>query len=161
MPTKAKNTKKYSIKQLYFSFIHSYLNYCNIAWGSTNKTYLSRIHKKQKHACRLILNVNKLTPSKPLFQELQILSIYQLNICQNLIFMFKEKENSNPSYFSSIFKISHNKYHTRFSNVNFKTKTRKSKQTSFRVSHRGHHLWSKVAKDDLNFLRHFLFSNLN
>ena len=30
-------------KQLYFSFIHSYLNYGNIAWGSTNKSKLNVI----------------------------------------------------------------------------------------------------------------------
>ena len=28
------------MKQLYFSFIHGYLNYANIAWASTNKSNL-------------------------------------------------------------------------------------------------------------------------
>ena len=30
--------QKKCIKQLYFSFVHSYLNCGNIAWASTNKT---------------------------------------------------------------------------------------------------------------------------
>ena len=30
--------RKRFMKQLYFSFIHSYLNYANIAWASTNKS---------------------------------------------------------------------------------------------------------------------------
>ena len=40
-------------KQLYFSFIHTYLNYGNIAWGSTNKTKLNVILRRQKHASRI------------------------------------------------------------------------------------------------------------
>ena len=36
-----------SIKQLYFSFIHSYLNYGNMAWGSTNKTKLNQLLRHQ------------------------------------------------------------------------------------------------------------------
>ena len=43
-----------STKQLYFSFIHSYLNYGNIAWGSTNKYKLNVILRRQKHASRTI-----------------------------------------------------------------------------------------------------------
>ena len=36
---KSRNTLwKRLIKQMYFSFIHSYLNYANIAWASTNKS---------------------------------------------------------------------------------------------------------------------------
>ena len=38
---KSRNTLgKMLMKQLYFSFIHSYLNYGNIAWASTNKSNL-------------------------------------------------------------------------------------------------------------------------
>ena len=41
-------------KQLYFSSIHSYLNYGNIAWGSTNKSKLNVILRRQKHASRRV-----------------------------------------------------------------------------------------------------------
>ena len=41
-------------KQLYFSFIHSYLNYGSITWSSTNKTKLKTLHQRQKHAARII-----------------------------------------------------------------------------------------------------------
>ena len=32
-----------SIKSIYFSYIHTYLNYANIAWASTQKTKLKII----------------------------------------------------------------------------------------------------------------------
>ena len=35
---------KHSLKQLYFSFIHSYINYANIAWSSTHKSKLERLY---------------------------------------------------------------------------------------------------------------------
>ena len=39
-----------------FTLVHLYINYANIAWTSTNKTYLKRILEKQKQAARLIMS---------------------------------------------------------------------------------------------------------
>ena len=39
-----------SLKTVYFSYIHSYLSYANIAWVSAYATKLKRIYLKQKHA---------------------------------------------------------------------------------------------------------------
>ena len=39
-----------SLKTVYFSYIHSYLNYANIAWASAYATKLKRVYLKQKHA---------------------------------------------------------------------------------------------------------------
>ena len=36
------------LNQLYFSFVHSYLNYANITWRSTQKTKLSTLYCQQK-----------------------------------------------------------------------------------------------------------------
>ena len=47
---------KESLKTIYFSYIHSYLNYANIAWASTYFTKLKAIHYQQKHAARLIFH---------------------------------------------------------------------------------------------------------
>ena len=40
------------MKQMYFSFIPSYLNFANIAWVSTNKLNLISLYRHQKHAIR-------------------------------------------------------------------------------------------------------------
>ena len=39
-----------ALKNLYFSFIHSYLNYGNIVWASTSRTKLKKLASKQKQA---------------------------------------------------------------------------------------------------------------
>ena len=44
------------LRSIYFSFIHSYVNYANIAWASTNKTNLKKLFGKQKQAARTIFN---------------------------------------------------------------------------------------------------------
>ena len=38
---------KDSLLSLYFSYIHSYINYANLAWASTHKTNLKKIHSQQ------------------------------------------------------------------------------------------------------------------
>ena len=43
-----------SLRSIYFPLVHPFINYANIAWDSTNKTYLKRILEKQKQAARLI-----------------------------------------------------------------------------------------------------------
>ena len=55
-----------SLKSIYFAYIHTYLNYANIAWGSTYKTKLETIHFYQKHAVRIVFNEDKLTQFRPL-----------------------------------------------------------------------------------------------
>ena len=40
---------KDSVLSLYFSYIHSYMNYANLAWASTHKINLKKIHSQQKH----------------------------------------------------------------------------------------------------------------
>ena len=63
-------------KQLYFSFIHSYINYGNIAWGSTNPTKLKVILRRQKQASRVINFQDKFTDARPLLKKTMIFQIY-------------------------------------------------------------------------------------
>ena len=58
--------KEKSLKFIYFEYIHSYLNYANIAWASTYRTKLKTIHFHQKHAVCIVFNEDKLTQSRPL-----------------------------------------------------------------------------------------------
>ena len=64
-----------SLKTIYFSYIHSYLIYANISWGSTCFTKLKTVHYQQKHAERIIFNENKLSHSRPLHRSLNALNV--------------------------------------------------------------------------------------
>ena len=49
------------LQKIYFSFIHIYISYANIAWASTFKTKLQGILKKRKHTARIIFMQTDLT----------------------------------------------------------------------------------------------------
>ena len=97
-------------KTVYFSYIHSYLNYANIAWASTYATKWKRVFLRQKYAVRILFNKDKLTHSKPLFENLNTLNVYQINIYQHLNFMHKFINNQIPSIFSDLIKLLDHKY---------------------------------------------------
>ena len=78
-----------SLKSIYFAYIHSYLNYANIAWASTYRIKLKTICFHQKHAVSIVFNKDKLTHSRPLLRSLDALNVYQINLNQHLAFMYK------------------------------------------------------------------------
>ena len=83
------------LNQLYFSFVHSYLNYANLAWGSTQKTKLSTVYRQQKHSIRLLSFKDQFTHSRALFKEIaDTLNIDEINIFNILCLMFKCKKQS-------------------------------------------------------------------
>ena len=62
------------------------------------------------HASRIIYYEDKYTHARPLMQSLNALNIYQLNIFQTLIFMFKVKNNMAPNIFNNNVKTIAHKY---------------------------------------------------
>ena len=126
---------KESLKSIYFSFINSYISYCNIAWASTSKTKLTRIFNMQKHALRIIYNKSIHVHSKPLMQKMNTLNVYQLNIFQILRFMHKQKLNKNPKIFVNSFNKIKHKYPTRYSQNNYKQPKLKTRNTSFVINY--------------------------
>ena len=89
---------KSQLKQLYYAFIHSYLNYGNMAWGSTHKSKLQTLYRRQKHAIRVINARDRFTHTKPLFIEMNILNLFEINVFKILLFMFKCKLNISPKF---------------------------------------------------------------
>ena len=67
--------EKNTLLTLYYSFIFPYLNYCIQLWGSTYKTHLKKIEILQKKVIRIIAGVNKRVHSKPIFNDLCVLTV--------------------------------------------------------------------------------------
>ena len=118
----------------YFSYIHSYLNYANIAWGSTYFTKLKAMYYQQKHAARVILNKNIFSHSRPLLRSLNALNVYQINLYQHLNFMYKFKNKHTPKIFDDIFKKPIHQHPTQFSEDNFSVKTFSLRSTKYLIS---------------------------
>ena len=121
------------LKLIYFSLIHSHLSYANIGWASNFSSKLSKLFSLQKHACRIILGKNKIHHAKPLMKKLNILSIYDINIFQHLVFMYRYKNNNLPEAFSEYFSIVSNaRYNLRSQqSLNFNTFYLKKKKIRF------------------------------
>ena len=163
---------KRCMKQIYFSFIHSYISYANIAWGSTHKSKLIPIYRKQKHACRLIHFATKETHSRPLMQDLNALNIFQINILQSLLFMFKVKYKLAREIFQSQFVLNNmHKYTTRASEYNYQKPFKPTKLGQFSISFRGPQLWNQLNNDESfnitslpnyrNYIKKLLLSQTN
>ena len=94
---------KQCLKQLYFSFLHNYVNNANIAWSSTSKSKHERLYCCRKHVARVIYHKDRYTHASPLLNDMKTFDVFQLNICNILCFMWKWKQNLNPPIFRNIF----------------------------------------------------------
>ena len=80
------------MKQLYFSFIHSHLNYANIPWASTIKSDLISLYCYQKHAIRIIYDKDRFAQTKFLFKHAKALTVHEINLFKILSLIFKTEQ---------------------------------------------------------------------
>ena len=98
-----------STKNVYFSFIRSYVNYGKIASGSTSKTKLKKVFTYQKKTARVTFFAGRLAHAKPLMLDMNALNVYQINVSENLILLYKAQIGTAPSiFFNKFSKINHN-----------------------------------------------------
>lgn len=139
---------------LYYSLIYPYLSYCSIVWASTFHTSLHRILVFQKRFVRIATRSEPRTSSGPLFQKLKILSVYNLNIFQICVFIYKiySSEGNIPEQFKVYFKKNSlvHSYSTRQSSDLHLPKFLSSRG-QFSIRYRGVKLWKDflhLAKKD-------------
>ena len=133
-------------QKIYFALIHSYVNYANIAWASSCKTGLKRIHLKQKQAARIIFHKDRLTHARPLLKKLKALNVYQIKLYHILSFMYKVKNDNVPKIFNSDFSSVTHSYPTRFSFNSFQL-PRSSTTSRFSIILRGPKIWNEFLTD--------------
>ena len=144
---------KESLKTIYFSYIHSYLNYANIVWASTYFAKLNTIHHQQKHAARIIFDADILTHSRPLLRSLNALNIYQINLCQHGNLMYKFKKCQAPKIFNMTFEKPTHKYPTQF-----KYKKYSLTSTKHSISVSGPKIWNEfLTKEEKEIQSHSMF----
>ena len=109
------------MKTLYNVFVYPYLMYCIEVWGKNCDSYLEPVLKKQRHALRLITGVSKRTPTTPIREKHNLLSLHETYVYAIQLFMYKVHHNKVPPIFQSFFvknrdiheypTSSRNKYH--------------------------------------------------
>ena len=138
---------KNSLLTLCYLYIHTYLNYANLSWDSTNRANLKKLLSQQKLAVRIINNRMRLDHTNELFKSQKILNIYKLNILSVTVFMYQIRNKTAPLTFSGSFeKISHG-YPTNFSQFNYKIPKTTLCKSKFRISFRGSSIWNNFLQN--------------
>ena len=110
------------------------------------------------------MNTDRYTSGRPLLKALGILNVYQLNLYQTLIFMFKLKHKMIPEVFQSQFSVINHRYPTRYSSNSFKIPKTSLHKTDFSISCRGPRIWNNLLHEDvknITKLNSFKNSKLN
>ena len=132
-----------SLRSIYFASVHLYISYANNACARTSKTDRNRILGKQKQADRIMSTHGISIPLRLLMKELNILNVYQINILQHLLYMFKVKNNITPRLFNQTFSLIGHLCPTKFSDNSFKICDFDLKLVSFAIGFRGPTIWNK------------------
>ena len=77
------------LKNLYYSLIYPYLNYCLLAWGNCSKTHLRCLTRCQNSFVRIYLNLNRFEHISEYFKIINILTIDQLFVIKSMLFLYK------------------------------------------------------------------------
>ena len=93
------------LKSIYYALIYPYIFYGNVVWANTYQSHLDKIYKLQKKIVRIMSFKAYNHSSKPLFKELNVLNIYQVNYLVIGIVMNKYSKNQLPPAIMSLFNI--------------------------------------------------------
>ena len=99
--------------KLYDSMILPHISYCAITWAAISHNKLKKIHIIQKKVLRVVLCANRLAPSKPIFRQLQRLTIFDIHKMQVAIFMFSNLKGYTPNLFPDYF-LTNSQIHSHF-----------------------------------------------
>ena len=131
-----------AMKNLYFSFFHSYLTYGNIAWYSTSMTIFKKIFSKQKQAIKTI-SITSLDYKDLKSDRLGFLNIFELNIYHKMNLMFRVKSNTIPEALRTKFQIVQHNCPATHSENNFEEPKITFEATKFEISSRVPRLLNK------------------
>jgi len=81
---------------LYYSLVYSHLTYCNMIWGCASPTVLQELLLLQKRAIRIINKSSYLSHTSPIFKELQVLKLPDINLYSTVQFIYKHRHNYLP-----------------------------------------------------------------
>ena len=136
---------KQCLNQLFFSFIHSYVNYANIAWVSNSKSKIECLDRCQKHAARVIYRKDWYAHAIPLLHDMKALNVFKLSIFNILCFMYKCKHNLNPAVFCNIFTHRTKTKYALRNEYSIQELLCRTNFSQYCILYRGLYLWNKIV----------------
>lgn len=88
-----------TMKTLYYTMVYPYLTYCNLVWGTTSASHITRVSRLQKRALRIICKAPRLSHTLPLFTETKIIPVNNLYKYLLSLFTFKLFTATFPNSF--------------------------------------------------------------
>ena len=85
--------------------VYSHLIYCVEVWGNAAEIHLNSLLKVQKKVIKNIKSLPYRAPSRPVFKDLNILTITQIHQYHILIFVFKYLKDMLPITFHNFYKL--------------------------------------------------------
>ena len=146
---------KDSLLALYFSSIHSCINYANLVWGSTHRSNLQKINSQQVNKQSTVIRTGFTIPKN--FLSLVKYSMY-INLLNTAVFMHKIKNRTASSSFLEKFEQPSHSYSTRFSCGNYRKPQIKLRKCIFRISIRGPAIWNDlvgITEKEIQSYSHF------
>ena len=126
--------------------------------GKYVQNQIEKIFTYQKKAARVIFFADRLVHTKPLMLDMNALNVYQINIYQNLILLYKAHTGTAPSiFFNKFSKINHNLPTSSKNSGNYTIPKSTMKLTNFSVSRRSPILWNIVLDETIKRNRIFLY----
>ena len=92
-----------TLRNLYFSLIHPYINNVLIVWGTSAKVDQDQIIKLQKKIIRIINYSGSKEHTIPIFKKYRILPLPQQYILNCALFMYKVHHGIHPQIITNIF----------------------------------------------------------
>ena len=132
-----------SLLWLYYFLVYPYLSNYNVVWSSTYSMNIHRIYLSHKRTVRIICAAEIIqSPSKALFQKLDIFDIYSFLSFQIGSFMYLYHHEMLPVSFQNLFQTKsqiHN-YCARYANSYRSHACR----TKFTILYQGLKLWNSL-----------------
>ena len=127
---------------IYYSLIHSHLNYAILIWGDAPLTHITKLLKLQKKAIRIILHKHRLVSCRPLFKKLAILTIPSIYILEASCFIKKLLLHHNTHLTIQTTGEIH-EYHTRRQNHVY---IPNSKHTKFDIKYKCSSIYNRLPE---------------
>ena len=136
---------------LYYSFIYPYQIYCNHLWGCIYKSSLKKVVTLQNKIVRIITCSKPRDSSQPLYEQLKILKLWDINKYLIGRFMFRYCNGQIPRLFDSFISRNHDfhEHNTRISG-HFHIISVKSDLNKTGIRYRGAVIWNTILHHDFN-----------
>ena len=140
-------TTQETMRLLYYSLIHSKVQYGIVAWGTANKTFLREIQIRLNYVLKIITSNSIFVPLSPIYKKLNILKLHDIYKLELGKFMHSVYYKRAPKIFNKFFKHlnEHHNYQTRQVDTSTYFLPRVNKQfAQNQISYRGTKLWATI-----------------